>query len=141
MLSGRVASIVAALTLAGPVAGCGGGHDFTAPEFVQRINAEGVRVRLGRELESGGNAERLYAVRLPPLPGEPSPPAGSEGGPGASGSLYVFGDAGAAGEQLDACRHAAGLGCFQAENIVVVLDEDSSPLESRRLGVAIERLG
>jgi hypothetical protein len=31
--------------------------------------------------------------------------------------------------------------CFRAQNIVVVLDEDSSPLEVRRLGVAVSRLG
>jgi hypothetical protein len=135
-----VALILVALPLAGG-AGCGDGHEFTAPEFIERINAEGVEIHLGRRLPTSGGADQLYAVRLPPLPGEPPPPPGSEGAPGASGSLYVFGDSGAAGKQLDACRGAGGLRCYQAQNVVVVLDEESGALEARRLAVAVQRLG
>ena len=120
--------------------GCGRGPTFTAPEFIDRINTEGVSIQLGRHLSSGGNAQELYVVRLPPLPGEPKPPPGSEAGPGANGSLYVFGDTGAADDQLEACRGSGGLFCLQASNIVVVLDEESSRLEAQRLGVAMKRL-
>jgi hypothetical protein len=88
----------------------------------------------------GGNADELYAVKLPPLPGEPAPPPGSEGGPGASGSLYVFGDTGGAEDQLEACRGSGGLLCFQASNVVVVLDDEGSGLEAQRLAVAMKRL-
>ena len=136
---GRAAPLLA-LALAVTVAACGDGRTFTASEFVDRINHEGVTIKLGRELPTSGGAEHLYGVALPPLPGEPPPPPGSEGGPGSSGSLYVFGDSGAAGHQLDACRHSGGLLCFQAENIVVVLDEEGSPIESRRLAAAIKKL-
>jgi hypothetical protein len=96
---------------------------------------------LGQRLASSGDAEELYAVTLPPLRGEPKPPPGSESEPGARGSLYVFGDDGGAEGQLSACRAATGLVCFRAQNLVVVLDEESSPLEARRLGVAVSRLG
>jgi hypothetical protein len=119
-------------------AGCGGSHPFTASEFVDRINAEGVSIELGRQLQSGGSADELYAVRLPPLPGEAPPPPGSEAGGGASGSLYVFGDTGGADDQLDACRKSGGLLCFQASNIVVVLE--GGGLEAQRLAVAMKRL-
>ncbi|MFL5907943.1 MAG: hypothetical protein ACJ75Z_10165 [Solirubrobacterales bacterium] len=132
---------VAGLTLAGAIAGCGDGHTFSASEFVNRINAEGVTVQLGQRLPTGGGADQLYAIRLPPLPGESPPPPGSEGGPGASGTLYVYGDSGGAADKLDACRAAGGLGCFRASNVVVVLNEESGPLEARRLAVAIRRLG
>jgi hypothetical protein len=133
--------MLVALAATGPLAGCGGGEQsLTASEFVSRINDEGVTIRLGKRLPSTGDADQLYAVRLPPLPGEPPPPAGSESGPGASGSLYVYGDSGAAGKQLDACRGSGGLVCFQASNIVVVLDGESAGLEARRLGVAVRRL-
>jgi hypothetical protein len=99
------------------VAGCGSNaQTFTASEFIDRINVGGVSIELGRQLPSGGDAKELYAVKLPPLPGEPTPPPGSEGGPGASGSLYVFGDTGGADDQLDACRGSGGLLCFQASN-------------------------
>lgn len=133
--------ILIAVGLAGVlVAGCGGGAPtFTASEFVDRINTQGVSIELGRQLQSGGNAKGLYAVTLPPLPGEPAPPPGSEGGRGASGSLYVFGDTSAAEDQLKACRGSGGLLCFQASNIVVVLE--GSGIEAQRLGVAIRRLG
>ena len=120
--------------------GCGSTQKFTASEFVDRINAEGVSIELGRQLQSGGNAKELYAVTLPPLPGEPAPPRGSEGDPGASGTLYVFGDTGGAEDQLDGCRGSGGLLCFRAANIVVVLDDEGSGLEAQRLAVAMKRL-
>jgi hypothetical protein len=122
------------------VAGCGSAPTLTASEFIDRINAEGVSIEMGQRLASDGSADELYAVEMPPLPGEPKPPPGSESGRGASGSLYVFGDTGDAEDQLQACRASSGLICFRAENIVVVLDEDSSRLEAQRLGVAIRRL-
>jgi hypothetical protein len=121
-------------------AGCGSARTFTASEFVDHINAEGVSMELGRQLQSGGDAKELYAVTLPPLPGEPKPPRGSEGDPGASGTLYAFGDTGSADDQRSACRESGGLLCFQASNIVVVLDDESSSLEAQRLAVAIKRL-
>jgi hypothetical protein len=127
--------------LAALLGGCGDGHDFTASEFVDRINGEGVQMVLGEQLPGGGGAKELYAVSLPPLPGEPAPPSGSEGGPGASGTLYVYADSGAAGDELDACRHSGGLLCFRASNIVVVLSEEGTPIEGRRLALAVRKLG
>jgi hypothetical protein len=120
--------------------GCGSSQTFTASAFVDRINAQGVSIELGRQLHSGGNADDLYAVKLRPLPGEPAPPPRAEGDPGASGTLYVFGDIGRADDQLDACRGSGGLLCFQAANIVVVLDDEGSGLEAQRLAVAVKRL-
>jgi hypothetical protein len=128
-----------ALAIAGlHTAGCGGSQTFTASEFVDRINAEGVSVELGRRLQSSGDAKELFAVRLPPLPGEPPPPPGAKGGAGASGSLYVFGDTGGADDQTDACHRSGGLLCFRAANIVVVLE--GGGLEAQRLAVAMKRL-
>jgi hypothetical protein len=137
-LKSRLALVMLAAAL---VAGCGSQPTLTASEFIDQINAEGVSIELGRKLATSGGADEVYAVTLPPLPGEPKPPPGAESGPGASGSLYVFGDNGGAEDQLKACQAATGLICFRAQNIVVVLDEESSPLEARRLGVAISRLG
>jgi hypothetical protein len=122
------------------LASCGGEPTFTASEFVDRVNDEGVKVRLGDQLETSGGAEELHAVTLPPLPGAPVPDPGHEGAGGASGSLYVYGEVGGAEEQLDACRASAGLICFRAANVVIVLDEESGRLEIQRLGVAIRRL-
>jgi hypothetical protein len=123
------------------VAGCGSSSPtLTASEFIDRINGEGVSIVLGQQLSSGGNADELYAVELPPAPGQPKPPPDSEAESGASGSLYAFDDVGGAEDQLEGCQASAGLLCFRAANIVVVLDEHSSPLEARRLAVAIQRL-
>jgi hypothetical protein len=52
--------------------------------------------------------------------------------------MYVFGGTGEAGDQLNACRRSGGLLCFQASNIVVVLEDGG--LESQRLAVAMKRL-
>jgi hypothetical protein len=48
-----------ALAAVGLTAGCGGGQTFTASEFVERINEQGVSIELGRHLSSGGSAESL----------------------------------------------------------------------------------
>jgi hypothetical protein len=119
-------------------AGCGGSQTFTASEFVDRINAEGLSVELGRRLESGGDAKELFAVRLPPLRGERAPPQAANSGAGARGSLYVFSDTGGAEDQIDACHRSGGLLCFRAANIVVVLEDGG--LEAQRLAVAMKRL-
>jgi hypothetical protein len=54
--------------------GCGGGPSFTASEFVDKVNSEGLSMELGRRLPAGGDAKELYAVRLP-LPATGSRPA------------------------------------------------------------------
>jgi hypothetical protein len=121
--------------------GCGdGSQTLTASEFVDRINAEGVSIELGERLATSGGAKELHAVELPPLPGEPKPGHRSEAEPGASGSLYVFDDDGGAEDQLMACQASGGLLCYRAENIVVILDEESSRLTAQRLALAIRRL-
>jgi hypothetical protein len=137
---GVAALALFALGLALTAAGCGSAKTFTAQEFVDRIQQEGVAIRLGPRMPSGGDAQGVYSVTLPPLTGEPAPPPGSDSGPGASGSLYVFGDTGGAEDELTACRASGGLLCFRAANIVVVLDNEGSGLEPQRLGVAIRRV-
>jgi hypothetical protein len=139
-MGGRGSLVALVMLAAALVAGCGNQPTLTASEFIDQINAQGVSIELGRKLATSGGADEVYAVTLPPLPGEPKPPPGSESGPGASGSLYVFGDTGGAEDQLEACRSAAGLICYRAANIAVVLDEESGRLEQQRLGVAISRL-
>ncbi len=129
----QLAALAALITGGLLAAGCGSTQTFTASEFIDRINAEGVSIELGRQLPSGENAKELWAVSLPPLPGEP---AGARHD--ASGTLYVFEDSGGAGDQLDACRHSGGLLCFRASNILVVLE--GGGLEAQRLAVAMKRL-
>jgi hypothetical protein len=131
---------LALIALVALSAGCGGGHDFTASQFVDRVNAEGVKMVLGERLPSGSGASELYAVSLPPLPGEPAPPSRSEGGPGAHGTLYVYADSGGATVELDACRRSGGLLCFRAANIVVILSEEGTPIEASRLALAMRKL-
>ena len=123
------------------LAGCGdGSQTLTASDFIDRINAEGVSIELGERVATSGGADELFAVELPPLPGGPKPGPGSDAEPGANGSLYVFDDDGGAEDQLEACQGSGGLLCFRAENIVVILDEESSGLTAQRLAVAVRRL-
>ena len=122
-------------------AGCGSSEKtFTAAEFVDQVNEQGVSLELGRQLPAGSDADAVYAVTLPSLPGEPRAADEEGSGRGPNGTLYVYGDPGGAGDRLDACRASGGLLCFRAANIVVVFDQDVGAISSQRLGVAIQRL-
>jgi hypothetical protein len=129
--------VLAALTLAA----CGSEKSLTASEFVDQVNEQGVSLELGRQLPAGSDADAVHAVTLPRLPGEPRPvPDRESSGHGPNGTLYVYGDSGGAGEELDACRASGGLLCFRAANVVVVLDQQESGISAQRLSLAIQRL-
>ena len=124
------------------LAGCGTSEKtFTASGFVDQVNEQGVSLELGRQLPTGSDADSVYAVTLPRLPGEPRAPDTEGSGRDPIGTLYVYGDPGGAGDRLDACRASGGLLCFRAANIVVVFDQEVGAISAQRLGVAIERLG
>jgi hypothetical protein len=118
------------------IGGCGdGGKTFTAQEFIDAVKAEGVELRLGDELVTDEQAKELYAVELDPvaeLPGE----AGAD--EHTAGSLSVYDDTGGADDEIENCRAAADLLCYQAANIVVVLE--GGGIEAEQLGVAMQRL-
>ncbi len=131
--------IVAASLLAVAFAGCGGEQTFTAEEFVDEVNAQGVEIRLGGALQ-GTEGKELREITLAPLPGLPPPAPGEEkrGKGGTPGTLYVFEDADAAEEQLTACRNSATLVCYRASNVVVLFEE--AGIEAQRLALAMQKL-
>jgi hypothetical protein len=133
----RLTSVAIAIAGALVLPGCGSGQTFSASEFVEKVKGEGVSMQLGQQLPSSGQNDTVYAVNLPPLPGEPKPPPGTEGVGGSSGSLYLYGDTGSADDEVTACR-ASGLLCYQAANVVVMLETNG--LEAQRLAVAIRKL-
>jgi hypothetical protein len=93
-----------------------------------------VQLRLGGELLTEEEGKELYEIELEPvaeLPGE----ARHEH---SSGSLSVYDDAGDADGEIESCRSAADLLCYQAGNVVVVLQ--TAGIESQQLGKAMERL-
>jgi hypothetical protein len=125
------------------VAGCGSEQTFTASEFAEEVNEQGVEMRIGRQLQSSEGNE-LHEITLPRLPGLPPPAPGEHeeeqaGEKGVPGTLYVFDDAGAAEDQIAACRNSGGLVCYRAENVVVLFEE--AGIEVEQLAVAIQRLG
>jgi hypothetical protein len=142
---GREIHALAAAFLSAAVglAGCGGEQKtFSASEFIDEVNAQGVEIRLGRPLQ-GGEGRELHEITLAQLPGLPPPAPGEHEEEhateeGVGGTLYVFDDTGAAEEQLAACRNSGGLVCYRAENVVVLFEE--AGIEAQRLAVAIQRL-
>ena len=54
------------------------------------------------------------------------------------GSLSVYDDTDGADEEIESCKATADLLCFQASNVVVVLE--GGGIEAQQLAVAIERL-
>ena len=124
------------------VAGCGSERTFTASEFAEEVNEQGVEVRIGRQLQSSEGNE-LHEITLPRLPGLPPPAPGEHADEhgdkeGALGTLYVFDDADGAEEQLAACRNSATLVCYRAENVVVLFEE--AGIEAQRLALAMQKL-
>jgi hypothetical protein len=119
------------------LAGCGGSEPtFTAQEFVKLVNREGVDLRLGEPLVTDEQGKELYAVELDPLGG---PEVDSQGEDvHAGGSLSAYEDDGGAEDEFASCRRAADLLCYQAANVVIVLE--GGGLEAQQLGVAIRRL-
>ena len=122
---------------AGALAGCGGEPSFTAEEFVDGVNAEGVELRLGEPLVTDEESKELYAVELEPVG---APPADSEGEPGhIGGSLSVYDEnGGGADDEIATCENAADLLCFRAANVVVVLE--GGGIEAQQFAVAMQRL-
>jgi hypothetical protein len=127
---------IAAVALA--VAGCGEGRQFTAEEFVDELKAEGVELELGEELFSDDESQELYAVELEPVAELPGEHEGEGGHEHSGGSISIFDDTGSADEKVESCMATADLLCFQASNVVVVLE--GGGIEAQQLGVAIERL-
>jgi hypothetical protein len=124
------------------VAGCGSEQTFTASEFAEEVNEQGVEMRIGRQLQSSEGNE-LHEITLPRLAGLPPPAPGEHADEhgreeGALGTLYVFDDADAAEEQLTACRNSATLVCYRADNVVVLFEE--ARIEAQRLALAMQRL-
>jgi hypothetical protein len=104
---------------------------MSAEDFVTSIEEEGVRLELTEdELVSDDPDKELYGLDLKPLPGG--------GGTRTHGSLSVYDDSDGADSGLDACRAAADLLCYQAGNIVIILE--GGGIEAQQLAVAMEKL-
>jgi len=134
-MSGVRGALLAAITVevALALAACGG-MTMSADEFVSAIEEQGVKLELtDDELVTTDPDKELYGLELAPYPG-------SGGGRAhAHGSLAVYDDTDGADRDLEACRAAADLLCYQAGNIVVILE--GGGIEAQRLAVAIQKLG
>lgn len=125
---------LAAVTLAATaLAGCEDSRTFTAEEFVEEVNREGVSLELGEELITDSEDKEVHAVELPPVTELPGAERGHTGG-----SMSVYDDADGADEELASCEASADLLCYRAANVVVVLE--GGGVEAQQLGIAIERL-
>jgi hypothetical protein len=116
---GWPATIVVAVLV---LAGCSSQRTFSAEEFVTQVKDQGVELELGQPLATNDPSKKIYALTLTE----------------ATGSLYVYEDTGAADDGMQACRAGGGLLCYQAGNVVVVLEEGG--IEAQRLAVAIQKL-
>lgn len=129
----KAACGLAACSAAAALAACGSEETFTAEEFVQRVNDEGVALKQGEPLLSEDESKELFAIQIAPvtkLPG--SAPEGAEG------SMSVYDDVDGADDELDSCSAAADLLCYRAANVVLVLE--GGGIEAQQLGVAVERI-
>ncbi len=129
-LTGAMATATAAVALTA----CGGERTFTAQEFVDEVKAEGVELRLGKELITDEEGKEIYALELEPVADLPD-----EAEAHSAGSISAYDEAGDADAELQSCEASADLLCYRASNVVIVL-EGGGGVETQQLGVAIERL-
>lgn len=115
-------SVVAALSLAA----CGE-RSFTVEEFIDEVNANGVKLALGEPLSTEEGGAELYAITI-------EDPAADTGAGGeieigqdhGGGSLRVEDDTEAAEAEYARCEQA-GLFCYRAANIVLIFEADAEP--------------
>lgn len=131
-------SCLAAAVAAGALlAACGADEEsFTAEEFAGKMRENGVEMTLGPELFSDDESKEVVEVELEPLPGAPTPEEGALKNP--HGSMAVHDDMAGADNQFRNCEATADLLCFQAANVVIVLE--GGGLEADRLGAAMKKL-
>ena len=110
-------------------AGCGE-ERMSLEEFTSSIEEQGVEIELGNELITDDSSKELRSIRLVPLDPMASPPT--------TGSLAVYSDTAAADRGLNTCKEAADLLCYQAGNVVVILEHGG--IEAERLAVAMRQL-
>ena len=124
---------LACAVLACALLACGEEKTYTAQEFADRVNEEGVKLKLGEPLITDDESKELFAVELASISDLP----GSE--PGAvAGSLSAYDEPAGAEDELESCGASADLLCYRLANIVVVLE--GGGIEAQQLGVAVERL-
>ena len=126
--------MLASFAVAFALAACGEEQTYTAQEFVDQVNEEGVKLELGEPLITDDESKELFAVELEPVSQLP----GSEEGH-AGGSLSAYDEPSGAEDELDSCSASADLLCYRLANIVVVLE--GGGIEAQQLGIAVERLG
>jgi hypothetical protein len=130
-------SCLAIAIAAALLAACGGEEEsFTAEEFVGEMRESGVEMTLGAELFSEDESKDVIEVELEPLPGGPTPEEGALENP--HGSMSVHDEVAGADEQFRNCEATADLLCYQAANVVIVLE--GGGLEADRLGAAMQKL-
>lgn len=126
-----LAALIAAVVLG--LAACGGGKTYTAQEFVDEVNREGVSMELGEPLIADDESKDLFSVELEPVAALPG-----SGDRHTGGSLSAYDDPSGAEDELESCGASADLLCYRLANIVVVLE--GGGIEAQQLGVAMERL-
>lgn len=118
--------------------GCfGDGKTFSAEEFVEDANAKGAGLELGRELPTGRTGKSTYAVELARKPGDPALPGIAVE---SSGALSVYEDTDAANTGTTECEAGADLLCYQAGNVVIVLESGAPNIAQTRLATAIQKM-
>jgi hypothetical protein len=131
-----------ALILGGSLfAGCGlpgCGSTFSAQEFVDQANEHGAGLELGAEITGARPGKKVYGVTLVAKPGDPVLPGTSHTED--SGSLSVYDDTGAANQGTRECEAGADLLCYQAGNVVIVLEAGTPNVAQTRLATALEAM-
>ncbi|MSO40296.1 MAG: hypothetical protein EXQ70_00065 [Solirubrobacterales bacterium] len=136
----RAALLLAALCALG-LAACAE-TKLSADEFLDEANGNGATVELGDQLPTEEEGKSLYEVTLRPLAPGTASGGGNGEGPGShplSGTLAVYEDTELADGGTQDCQAALEFLCYQAANVVVMLEGNG--IEAARLAAAVEKMG
>jgi hypothetical protein len=108
------------------LAACGSDdRSFSAEEFVEQAEANGMTLKLGESLTTDQEDLELFALRL----------AG-----GGTGTLAIADDADAGLAEYERCESAASLFCFRAANAVLVFDSEVPNQDLARVEAAVRAM-
>jgi hypothetical protein len=108
------------------LAACGSDdRSFSAEEFVEQAEANGMTLKLGESLTTDQEDLELFALRL-----------AGEG----TGTLAIADDADAGLAEYERCESAASLFCFRAANAVLVFDSEVPNQDLARVEAAVRAM-
>lgn len=112
--------------------GCGE-RTFSAQEFISEANAQGASLALGEPLDTTRDGTEIYAVGIAPPGAGPAQASGA-------GSVTITEDSDAGLAEYERCESTGALLCYRASNVALLLEDEFSPAQLKKIEAAFRAL-